>query len=232
MNANKTGLICFKWGAISTLNGWPLKLVDKFTYFISNISLTENDVNICQVKVWTAINSLLIIWKSDLSNKIKQDFFQVVAVSILLYRCTIWMLTKCMEKKLDGELHKNAVCQFEQILEALPKNTTAVWPLTSHLKNHWTKMNKTCGTLLDKQGQTHAHSSMDSYTWTCHFWLAGKNLHQLCVEIGCSLEDLVGEMNTERVRQIGAVNATWWCVYLEKIQQIKERQVKSLVTQL
>ena len=32
----------------------------------------------------------------------KCSFFQAVVVSILLYGCTTWMLTKCMEKKLDG----------------------------------------------------------------------------------------------------------------------------------
>ena len=40
--ANKTEYICFKQGAISTLNGWPLKLVDKFTYLGRNISSTES----------------------------------------------------------------------------------------------------------------------------------------------------------------------------------------------
>ena len=47
VNANKTEYMCFKWeGAISILNGWPLKSVDKFTYLGSNISSIENDVNI------------------------------------------------------------------------------------------------------------------------------------------------------------------------------------------
>ena len=47
-------------------------------YLGSCISSTESDVNICLVKVWTASDRLSIIWKSDLSNKIKQDFFQGV----------------------------------------------------------------------------------------------------------------------------------------------------------
>ena len=29
-------------------------------------------------------------------------FFQVAVMSMLLYGCTTWMLTKSMEKKLDG----------------------------------------------------------------------------------------------------------------------------------
>ena len=45
---------------------------------------------------------LLIIWKSDLTDKMKHSFFQAAVVSILLYGCTTWMLTKWLEKKLDG----------------------------------------------------------------------------------------------------------------------------------
>ena len=32
----------------------------------------------------------------------KRSFFQAAVVSILLYGCTIWTLTKRLEKKLDG----------------------------------------------------------------------------------------------------------------------------------
>ena len=45
---------------------------------------------------------LSIIWKSDLTNKMKRSFFLAAVVSILLYRCTTWTPTKRMEKKLDG----------------------------------------------------------------------------------------------------------------------------------
>ena len=34
--------------------------------------------------------------------KMKRSFFQALVVSILLYRCTTWTLTKRPEKKLDG----------------------------------------------------------------------------------------------------------------------------------
>ena len=70
---------------ISTLSGKPLKLVDQFTYLGSNISSTESYVYIRQVKVWNAIDRLSIVWNSDISDKIKRDFFQVVTVSIQLY---------------------------------------------------------------------------------------------------------------------------------------------------
>ena len=41
------------------------------------------------------------------------------------------------------ELHKNAPSSCEQILEAIPHEITAGRPLTSHLKNHPSKTNKT-----------------------------------------------------------------------------------------
>ena len=38
-----------------------------------------------------------------LADKIKQEFSQVVAVSVLLYACTTWTQTKQLEQKLDGK---------------------------------------------------------------------------------------------------------------------------------
>ena len=81
VNTNKIEFMCFKQeGAISTLSSKTLKLVDKFTYHNSNISSIKCDANVHLAKVWTAINWLLIIWKSDILNKIKWDFFHAVAV--------------------------------------------------------------------------------------------------------------------------------------------------------
>ena len=89
-------------GDISTLDGTPLKLVDKFTYLGSSVSSTKKDIDTRLMKAWTAINRLSFIWKSDLTDKMKCSFFQAVVISILLYGCTTWMLTKWLEKKLDG----------------------------------------------------------------------------------------------------------------------------------
>ena len=89
-------------GDISTLDGTSLKLVDKFTYLESSVSSTKKDIYTRLTKAWTAIDKLSIIWKSDLNDKMKRSFFQAAVVSILLYGCTIWMLTIWPEKKLDG----------------------------------------------------------------------------------------------------------------------------------
>ena len=76
--------------------------VDKFTYLGSSISSTEKDIDTWLTKAWTAIDRLSIIWKSDLTDKMKRSFFQAAVVLILLYGCTTWTLTKRLEKKLDG----------------------------------------------------------------------------------------------------------------------------------
>ena len=49
------------------------------------------------------------------------EYFQAVAVSVLLYGCTI----KTGEK-VRYELQNTAVCCFEQILEAAPHKTGAI----------------------------------------------------------------------------------------------------------
>ena len=89
-------------GNIATLDGASLKLVDKFTYIGSSVSSTEKDIDTRLTKAWTAIDRPSIIWKSDLTDKIKRSFFQAAVVSILLYGCTTWTLTKRLERKLDG----------------------------------------------------------------------------------------------------------------------------------
>ena len=103
VNAHKTEYMCYnQTGDITTLDGTSLKLVGKFTYLGSSISSTEKDIDTWLTKAWTAINRLSIIWKSDLTDKMKRSFFQAAVVLILLYGCTSWTLTKRLEKKLDG----------------------------------------------------------------------------------------------------------------------------------
>ena len=87
---------------MSTLDGTSLKLGDKFTYLGSSVSSTEKAIDTRLPKAWTAIDRLSIIWKSNLTDKMKSSFFQASVVSILLYGCTTWTMTKRLEKKLDG----------------------------------------------------------------------------------------------------------------------------------
>ena len=54
----------------------------------------------------------------------RPEFFQDVTVSVLLYVWTTWTLMKRMD---ENQLRKNAGCCFEQILEATPNKTAAVF---------------------------------------------------------------------------------------------------------
>ena len=133
VNAGKTEYICFNQrGDISTLNGSSLKLVDKFTYLGSNVSSTETDINTWLAKVWTTIDRLSVIWKSDLTDKRKRSFFQSAVVSILLYECTTWTLTKRTEKNLDG----NCLILLRPILNKSWRQHPTKQPLTTDHENY------------------------------------------------------------------------------------------------
>ena len=60
VNADKRNSMCFKQEAAhSTVCRKSLKLVDQFPYIGSNISSTENDVNLSIFKTWTAIDRFI-----------------------------------------------------------------------------------------------------------------------------------------------------------------------------
>ena len=62
VNAHKTEYMCYnQTGDISTLEGIPLKLVDKFTFLGSSVESTEIDIDTRLTKAWTAMNRLSII---------------------------------------------------------------------------------------------------------------------------------------------------------------------------
>ena len=102
--------------------------IDKFTSLGSSASSTEKDIDTRQTKAWTAINRLSIIWKSDLTDKMKRTFFQAAVVSILLYRCTTWTLTKRLEKKLDGN--------YTRMLRAILNKSWRQHPTRHQLYGH------------------------------------------------------------------------------------------------
>ena len=109
--------------------------MDKFTYHGSSVSSTENNINTRLAKAWTAIYRPSIIWKSDLLAKIKHSFFQARVVSILLYGCTTWTLTKRIEKKLDG------ICT--RMLLAILNKSWKQYPTKQQLYGHLIPISKT-----------------------------------------------------------------------------------------
>ena len=220
-----------KQGDISTQDGTSLKLVDKFTYLGSSVSSTEKDIDTRLTKAWTAIDKLSIIWKSDLTDKRKRSFFQAAVVSILLYGCTTWTLTKRLEKKLDGN--------YTRMLRAILNNSWRQHPTKPQLYGHlppitktiqvrWTRHAGPCWRSRDKL-------ISDVLLWTPTYGRAKAGrpartyIQQLCEDTGCSPEDLPEAMNDrktwrESVRDIRASGTTWsWWWFINwsgTVQQI------------
>ena len=128
VNALKTEYMCYnQTGDISTLDRTSLKLVDKFTYLGSSVSSTKKDIDTRLTKAWTAIDRLSI--------KMKRNFFQAAVMLILLYGCTTWMLTKRLEKKLDGN--------YMRMLRAILNKSWWQHPTKHQLYSHLPPIMKT-----------------------------------------------------------------------------------------
>ena len=218
VNAHKTEYMCYnQTGDISTLEGTPLKLVDKFTYLGSSVESTEKDIETRLTKAWTAINRLSIIWKSDLTDKMKRSFFQAAVTSILLYGCTTWTLTKRLEKKLDGN--------YTRMLRAILNKSWQQHPTRHQLYGHLPPITKTIQVRRTRHAG-HCWRSRDELIRDVLLWIpthgrakAGRPartyIQQLCEDTGCCPEDLPRAMNDreewrERVRDIRATSAIWW----------------------
>ena len=218
VNANKTEYMCYnQTGNIATLDGASLKLVDKFTYLGSSVSSTEKDIDTRLTKAWTAIDRLSIIWKSDLTDKMKRSFFRAAVVSILLYGCTTWTLTKRLERRLDGN--------YTRMLRAVLNKSWRQHPTRLQLYGHLPPITKTIQVRRTRHAG-HCWRSKDELISDVLLWTpthgcarvgrpARTYIQQLCEDTGCNPEDLPEAMNDrekwrETVRDIRAGGATWW----------------------
>ena len=218
VNANKTEYMCYnQTGNIATLDRASLKLVDKFTYLGSSVSSTEKDIDTRLTKAWTAIDRLSIIWKSDLTDKMKRSFFQAAVVSILLYGCTTWTLTKRLERRLDGN--------YTRMLRAVLNKSWRQHPTRLQLYGHLPPITKTIQVRRTRHAghcwRSKEELISDVLLWTPTYECARVGrpartyIQQLCEDTGCNPEDLPEAMNDrekwrERVRDIRAGGATWW----------------------
>ena len=145
----------------------------------------------------------------------KCSFFQAAVVSILLYECTTWTLTKCMEKKHDGN--------YTRMLQATLNKSWRQHPTKQQLYGHLPPITKTIKIRRTKHAG-HCWRSMDEFIsdvllWTPSHgrakegWTAQTYIQQLCTDMRCSPEDLPGAMDDregwrERVRDIRADGMT------------------------
>ena len=152
------------------------------------------------------------------STIVKYSFFQAAIVSILLYGCTTWTLTKRLEKRLDGN--------YTRMLRAILNRSWRQHPTKQQLYGHLPSIIKT----IQIRQTRHA-----GHCWRCRDELisdvlkwtpphgrakAGRPartyIQQLWEAMVCSPEDLPKVVNNkerwrERVRDIRADGTTrWW----------------------
>ena len=88
--------------SMKSLNGEAIKNVLDFKYLGSYIASTDNDVRIRIGKAWAVMNNLSKIWTSNLSLRLKRNFFRATVESVLVYGAITWTLTIALEKKING----------------------------------------------------------------------------------------------------------------------------------
>ena len=151
----------------------------------------------------------------------KRSFFQTAVVSILLYGCPTWTLTKRLEKKLDGN--------YTRMLRAI-LNKSWRQHLTKHqLYGHLPPITKTIQVRRTRHAG-HSWRSRDEHIRDVLLWTpiygrakAGRPaktcIQQLCEVMESSPDDLPEAMNDrekwrKRVRDICANGTTWWYIYI------------------
>ena len=147
----------------------------------------------------------------------KCSFFQAVVVSILLYGCTTWTLTKWLDKKLHGN--------YTRMLQAILNKSWRQHPTRHQLYSYLPPITKTVQVRRTRH-TGHCWRSRDELISDVLLWTptygrskAGRPartyIQQLCEDMGCRPEDLLEAMNDrekwrERVRDIRASGMTWW----------------------
>ena len=126
-----------------------------------------------------------------------QFFSRRVVVSILMYGCTTWTLTKRLEKKLNGN--------YTRLLRAILNNSWQQHPTKHQLYGHQSPITKTIQVRRTRYAG-HCWRSRDELISDVLLWTpiyrranAGRPartyIQQLCEDTGCSPEDLPEAMN-------------------------------------
>ena len=145
----------------------------------------------------------------------KRSFFQAAVVSILLYGCTTWTLTKRLERRLDGN--------YTRMLRAVLNKSWRQHPTRLQLYGHLPPITKTIQVRRTRHAG-HCWRSKDELISDVLLWTpthgcasvgrpARTYIQQLCEDTGCNPEDLPEAMSDrekwrETVRDIRAGGAT------------------------
>ena len=138
-------------------------------------------------------------------------------MSILLYECTTWTLTKCMEKKLDGNYTRMLPAILnkswrqhstkQQLYGYLPPITKTIKVRRTRLAGHcWRSKEELISDIL-LWTPSHGQAKVG--------WPARTYIQKLFADTGCGLEDPLGAMDDrdgwrERIRGLRDIMTWWW----------------------
>ena len=165
---------------------------------------TDSVILSCYCLTQQCSNSLISTWHN-----------QAAVVSILLYGCTTWTLTKRLEKKLDGN--------YTRMLRAILNKSWRQHPTIRQLYGHLPPITKTIQVRRARHAR-HCWRSKDELVSDVLLWTptydqakagspARTYIQQLCEDTGCNPEDLPEAMNDrekwrEMVKDIRAGGTT------------------------
>ena len=155
----------------------------------------------------------------------RESLLQAAVVSILLYGCTTWTLTKRLEKKLDAN--------YTRMLRVILNKSWRQHPTRHQLYGNLPPITKTIQVRRTRHAG-HCWRSRDDLIsdvlqWTPTYGRAKAGrpartyIQQLCEDTGCSPEDVPEAMNDrekwrERVRDIRASGTTLLLLLLSNFQ--------------
>ena len=199
----------------STLNGKSPKLVNKFPYVGGSVSSTENDINMRLAKAWTAIERLSVIWKSDLSDKIKRRFFPNGSCPYYCmdspHRCwpNVWRESLRVIVQECYELY------WISSWGNIPQSSSCMG--TNHPSRKPSK--------LDQQDMQHTAGEVSdvlmwtpSYGWESVGRPARTYLQQLYTDTGCSLEGLGNPCQRHAMMMTTTTLGKRYCTILQFLQ--------------
>ena len=189
----------------------PNNYIDSIKYFFLIICICLHTVS--RLVVWLVFNV-----KSSLISYLMTNLkFIYIYISILLYGCTTWTLTKRLEKKLDGN--------YTRMLRAILNKSWQQHPTRHQLYGHLPPITKTIQVRRTRHAG-HCWRSRDELIRDVLLWIpthghakAGRPartyIQQLCEDTGYCPEDLPRAMNDreewrERFRDIRAASTIWW----------------------
>ena len=201
---------------MKSLSGKKIKQVADFKCLGSYIASTEQDVNIRLGKAWGALNQLDKIWKSNLPDNLKRNFFWAAVESVLVYGSISWTLTTQLEKKIDGAYTRMLRAALKKSWKDHPTNKELygnIPPISETIQQQrlrfaghcWRSKEELAGDVLlwkPSHGKKSAGRPKKTY------------IDQLMDDTGCRLEELPNAMEDrenwkKRVIECRA-NSTWW----------------------